>query len=228
MTVQRDYLQVHKKEISCLAQEEVARLKQILLQQLLRIHLEVEQYHIASFLPRAIRLRPRELEQAVASLNDSPSTAIAAQEQFPLGIFSPALWADDLLSDAAKALATDKDLLADWNNDPLLQFKEADRFQSNWKKSKEKDLNDLVEQYMKHHGYKKARRREVTALVIVQWQRVHLDVERLHPDSFANRVLPLTLEQLEETKQWLIVNSKSDFLKKALITPDPPEDNEDS
>ena len=85
-----------------------------------------------------------------------------------MGVFSPALWADDLLLDAAKALDTEKELLANWNNDPLLQFKEAERFQSNWKRTKEADLNALVERYMQHHGYKKPSRREVINLVIVQ------------------------------------------------------------
>ena len=82
----------------------VPEVETILLQQLLRIHMEVEDYHLASFTVRANNLPPVWLKEAVESLKSELSVTTTKQLRTPLGIFSPYLWDDERRQQAISML----------------------------------------------------------------------------------------------------------------------------
>ena len=207
-------------------EHQVKVVDEMLLQQLLRVHIEVEGYHLASFSPRVNQLPPRQLKAAVDSFGLTPQDAITTQQDAPLGIFSPYLWDAKRRQKAAAMLQTTPREVEAWETfgDPSVQFPDKDKHHSDWKKLTADDLKELVKCYMEDHDLKGVKHKErVHKVVVMEWFQVHCDVERLHQNSFYNRIHHMTLDQLDEAKEWLVLNCNKDLSKEALEALDDDE-----
>ena len=188
-----------------------ATVEQALLQVLLRVHLEVEEFDLATFGSRAALHNPDQILEAAQSFHQEPDDYILLQSAIPMGIMSPLLQDQHRHLEAWKLLHTTQDEEDQWMNNPEVQFAGPNQCSSDWIKLPESFVQTIQNDYIAWHQLRpdSTMKDEIRTLLVMQLLRIHCDVERLSYRSFHGRVIHHSLDQLKEIRAWMKCNKNS-------------------
>ena len=195
--------------------------EQALLQTQLRIHMDVEEFHLSTFIPRVLRFPTDQLLEAAELFKSQPQECIERQERAPLGMLSPYLLDMDRKTKAAELMQTTAEELEEWLADPKTQFAGNEQCKSDWMKMSKQEVETIMANYCQMHQIEdNEAKAHMMTVVMIQFARIHCDVELLSFRSFYNRLLYLTPAQFDEIKLWFSANCKINLLRLKPIVPE--------